>query len=131
MRRARNTRSSPLTDASYAINLARDTGPRLMAYILGYGNEMWSAGGYYFWVRFLSDSQPVAQVKRILMHSQIPMVAPFLGCLFGGFLYDVFIYTGESPVNTPYLGLKKLVHPGEAWRAYKEHGQRNKRDGVV
>lgn len=65
------------------------------------------------------------------MHSQIPMVAPFLGCLFGGFLYDVFIYTGESPVNTPYLGLKKLVHPGEAWRAYKEHGQRNKRDGVV
>jgi len=28
------------------------------------------------------------------------MVAPFLGCLFGGLLYDVFIYTGpESPIN--------------------------------
>lgn len=28
------------------------------------------------------------------------MVAPFCGCLFGGFLYDVFIYTGpESPIN--------------------------------
>ena len=44
-----------------------------MSYALGYGHEVWSAGGYYFW---------------------IPMVAPFLGCLFGGWLYDVFIFTG-------------------------------------
>ena len=52
-----------------------------MSYILGYGHEVWSAGGYYFW---------------------IPMVAPFLGCTFGGLLYDLFIYTGpESPVNMP------------------------------
>lgn len=33
-----------------------------------------------------------------VIHS--PIVAPFAGCLFGGFLYDVFIYTGpESPIN--------------------------------
>ena len=33
----------------------------------------------------------------------VPMVASFLGCMFGGFLYDVFIYTGaESPINTPW-----------------------------
>ncbi|CRK27666.1 hypothetical protein BN1708_014900, partial [Verticillium longisporum] len=74
----------------YAINLARDFGPRLVSYILGYGHEVWSAGNYYFW---------------------IPMVAPFFGCAFGGFLYDVFIYTGESPINTPYMGLQRFFKP--------------------
>ena len=78
-------------ETGYAINLARDFGPRLMSYAVGYGHEVWSAGGYYFW---------------------IPIVASFLGCTFGGFLYDVFIYTGpESPINTPWLGLKRLVLP--------------------
>ncbi|KAI9717821.1 MAG: hypothetical protein M1812_004550 [Candelaria pacifica] len=72
----------------YALNFARDFGPRLMSYFVGYGHEVWSAGGYYFW---------------------IPMVIPFLGCAFGGLLYDLFIYTGESPVNTPWIGTKRLV----------------------
>ncbi|KAL2072935.1 hypothetical protein VTL71DRAFT_10259 [Oculimacula yallundae] len=74
-------------ETGYAINLARDFGPRLMSYFLGYGHEVWSAGNYYFW---------------------IPMVAPFFGCLFGGWLYDVFIFTGDSPINTPWWGFKAL-----------------------
>ncbi|ATZ53607.1 Bcaqp9 [Botrytis cinerea B05.10] len=78
-------------ETGYAINLARDFGPRLMSYFLGYGHEVWSAGNYYFWV---------------------PMVAPFIGCLFGGWLYDVFIFTGESPINTPWMGLKRLMPGG-------------------
>ena len=32
------------------------------------------------------------------------MVAPFLGCLTGGFLYDLFIFTGDSPVNEAGFG---------------------------
>jgi aquaglyceroporin related protein len=40
------------------------------------------------------------------------MVAPFLGCLTGGFLYDVFIYTGaETPINTPFMGFTRLFRP--------------------
>lgn len=78
-------------ETGYAINLARDFGPRLMSYAVGYGHEVWSAGDYYFW---------------------IPIVASFLGCIFGGFLYDVFISTGpESPISTPWLGLERLIRP--------------------
>jgi aquaglyceroporin related protein len=36
------------------------------------------------------------------------MVAPFFGTTFGAFLYDVFIYTGESPINTPFMGLLRF-----------------------
>lgn len=73
-----------------SINMARDLGPRLMTYFLGYGPEVWMGGRYYFWV---------------------PMVAPFLGTVFGGWLYDMFVYTGPSPVNTEWAGLARLI-PG-------------------
>jgi aquaglyceroporin related protein len=59
------------------------------------------------------------------------MVAPFCGCFFGGFIYDVMIYTGPSPVNTPWFGLKRYLRPDVAWKARKEHEQRNKAEGVV
>lgn len=77
-------------ETGYAMNLARDFGPRLVSYMLGYGHEVWSAGDYYFW---------------------IPMVVPFLGCTFGGFLYDLVLYTGESPVNMPMMGIQRFTQP--------------------
>ncbi|ETN36499.1 uncharacterized protein HMPREF1541_08777 [Cyphellophora europaea CBS 101466] len=80
-------------ETGYAINFARDFGPRLVSYMIGYGPEVWRAGGYYFW---------------------IPMVAPFCGCSFGGWLYDMFLYTGESPINTEAAGLARLLKLNKA-----------------
>jgi aquaglyceroporin related protein len=39
------------------------------------------------------------------------MIAPFLGCTFGGWLYDTFLYTGESPINTPSMGIRRIILP--------------------
>ena len=48
------------------------------------------------------------------------MVAPFCGCIFGAFLYDLFIYTGpDSPVNTPWMGFKNFVNGGVVRRDEK------------
>ena len=59
------------TDAGYAINPARDFGPRLASFITGYGTA-WSDQYHhlYFWV---------------------PIVGPILGGLLGAWLYGVLI----------------------------------------
>lgn len=57
------------TDAGYAINPARDLGPRLMEWITGYGTAWQDQyGEVYFWV---------------------PIVAPLIGGIVGGGLYQV------------------------------------------
>jgi glycerol uptake facilitator protein len=59
------------TDAGYAINPARDFGPRLASFFTGYGGAMRDQTGYlYFW---------------------IPIVAPIIGGLAGAGLYQVLI----------------------------------------
>lgn len=59
------------TNAGYAINPARDFGPRLASFITGYGTA-WrdQTGSLYFWV---------------------PIVGPVIGALIGAFLYDQLI----------------------------------------
>jgi glycerol uptake facilitator protein len=59
------------TDAGYAINPARDLGPRLASYITGYGTA-WrdQYGNLYFWV---------------------PIVGPLVGGVLGAAMYKVFI----------------------------------------
>jgi MIP family channel proteins len=57
-------------NAGYAINPARDLGPRLFTFLAGWGSEVFTAGGYWWWV---------------------PIVAPCLGALLGGFAYDALI----------------------------------------
>lgn len=78
-----------------------------MTACLGYGTAVWSAGDYYFWV---------------------PIVAPFCGCVVGAFLYDAFVYTGESPVNTPWFGLKQLLTPH---KMVSNRLNRQKEEGMV
>jgi aquaglyceroporin related protein len=47
------------------------------------------------------------------------MVAPFFGCTFGGWLYDMFLYTGESPINTPWAGLERVIRPtSDKWSTH-------------
>lgn len=63
------------TDAGYAINPARDLGPRLASYLTGYGSA-WrdQYGNLYFWV---------------------PIVGPLIGGVLGAALYRYLI--------TPFL----------------------------
>ncbi|KAJ5776877.1 hypothetical protein N7520_000123 [Penicillium odoratum] len=61
----------------YALNPARDFGPRLFSAII-YGSEVFTADGYYFLV---------------------PLFAPILGCIVGAGTYDVMLFEGDgSPI---------------------------------
>ncbi|QLL30362.1 hypothetical protein HG536_0A01790 [Torulaspora globosa] len=73
-----------------AMNMARDLGPRLALYAIGFDRTMlWVAHRHFFWV---------------------PMVAPFLGSMTGALIYDVCIYQGhESPVNWPLSVYKDMI----------------------
>ena len=57
-------------NAGYAINPARDFGPRLFTFIGGWGSGVFTAGHGWWWV---------------------PIVGPLVGGPLGGWLYDVFI----------------------------------------
>lgn len=64
----------------YAINPARDLGPRLMTAMVGYGSQVFTfRNQYWLWC---------------------PVIAPYLGALAGAGFYDIFLFTGkESIVN--------------------------------
>jgi glycerol uptake facilitator protein len=70
-------------DAGYAINPARDLGPRLASWITGWSNA-WNDqhGSFYAWV---------------------PIVGPFIGGVLGAFVYDGFI-SRFLPVAEPEVG---------------------------
>jgi MIP family channel proteins len=63
-------------NAGYAINPARDLGPRVLTAFAGWGNEVFRAGSGWWWV---------------------PIVAPCLGALLGGFLYDALVTRHHPP----------------------------------
>jgi MIP family channel proteins len=57
-------------NAGYAINPARDLGPRLFTAVAGWGTEVFRAGDYWFWV---------------------PIIGPLIGGPLGAFIYDALI----------------------------------------
>lgn len=57
-------------NCGFAVNPARDLAPRIFTAIAGWGWKPFTAGDYFFW---------------------IPIVAPFLGSIWGTFLYSLFI----------------------------------------
>lgn len=57
-------------NAGYAINPARDFGPRLFTSVAGWGGSVFTAGGGWWWV---------------------PIVAPLIGGVVGGTVYDLCV----------------------------------------
>jgi MIP family channel proteins len=57
-------------NSGYAINPARDFGPRLFTFVGGWGSEVFRAGNNWWWV---------------------PIVAPCVGAVVGGWAYDAFV----------------------------------------
>lgn len=64
-------------NAGYAINPARDFGPRLFTAVAGWGGGVFTAGNRWFWV---------------------PIVAPVIGGVLGACVYDLLI-TALRPVD--------------------------------
>jgi len=70
-------------NAGYAINPARDFGPRLFTFVAGWGGDVFRAGNNWWWV---------------------PIVAPCVGGPMGGWVYDVFIGSRfPSHESTPQI----------------------------
>jgi MIP family channel proteins len=57
-------------NAGYAINPARDIGPRLFTYFAGWGKAVFIAGNYWWWV---------------------PIAGPLIGGVLGGFIYEFLV----------------------------------------
>jgi len=65
-------------NAGYAINPARDLGPRLFTFAAGWGGDVFRAGNHWWWV---------------------PIVGPCLGGILGGAAYDLFVTRHHPPQN--------------------------------
>ncbi|HEY1599851.1 MAG TPA: MIP family channel protein [Pirellulales bacterium] len=66
-------------NAGYAINPARDFGPRLFTFVAGWGGDVFRWGNGWWWV---------------------PIVGPLVGGVLGGWIYNVFIGRRHPPLSS-------------------------------
>uniref|UniRef100_A0A3Q2QJK7 Aquaporin 10b n=1 Tax=Fundulus heteroclitus TaxID=8078 RepID=A0A3Q2QJK7_FUNHE len=66
------------SNSGYALNPARDLGPRFFTYIAGWGDEVFKAGGGWWWV---------------------PLVAPCIGALVGTLIYLLMVEVHHPPLS--------------------------------
>ncbi|XP_043833658.1 aquaporin-3 [Dromiciops gliroides] len=77
-------------NSGYAVNPARDFGPRLFTAIAGWGSEVFTTGRYWWWV---------------------PIVSPLLGAIAGVFVYQLMIgFHLETPPPSTEQENVKLAH---------------------
>jgi glycerol uptake facilitator len=98
------------TNAGYAINPARDFGPRLLTYAAGWGNKAFPGNGLWF-----------------SNYWWIPIAGPLIGGVLGILIYDLFIgqvlaarQAPGAPTREPGRVPPPRVEPGEAQREERE-----------
>jgi len=69
-------------ETNYAVNPARDLGSRMLTALVGYGSDVFTfRGQYWLWC---------------------PIIAPILGCVVGGLVYDVCLFSSDPlPASLP------------------------------
>ncbi|KAL0946192.1 hypothetical protein HGRIS_012453 [Hohenbuehelia grisea] len=73
----------------YAINPARDLGPRILTSMVGYGSQVYTFRSHY-WI-------------------WCPVAASFAGGLVGALFYDLFLFNGEESIfNKPTKAVRSL-----------------------
>ncbi|KAI0269804.1 aquaporin [Gloeopeniophorella convolvens] len=97
----------------YAINPARDLGPRIMTAMVGYGRQVFNfRNQYWIWC---------------------PIIGSFCGGLVACFVYDVFLFLGaESFINSPNASARRhFAHARNAERPLAPSGIPLDEDHVV